>query len=504
MLITYLYTLIHVNRKHNENLINMKTNRQWLISCLSVFIFTTSQAQYLVSHNEIGTMSTALISLLGAYQAKNGIKFYKVTYNTLDVDGNPTVASGMVVLPQRNNCDTVPVAAYCHGTVLEKDDVPSRNNLESSLGKVFGGAGHVVAMPDYLGLGDNGGLHPYMHALSEATSTIDAIRAARELMALENLVDNGQVFITGYSQGGHAAMATHKYIQDNNLQNEFNVTASAPLSGPYNMSGSMAPLILSSAPYSNPGYIIYLLMSYQLAYGNIYNNYSDILRSPYDTLIPPYFDGTYNMNTVNNLLPQVIDSYLVDTMLANFRAEQTTKNHPLWQALVDNDNYDWLPTSPVRMYYCTADEQVTFQNAIDAQTAMLANGATNVIAINRGNLTHGGCVQPAASAARIFFDSSAVFCAMPSNVGDTTGTWIGLPNGNETFKVYPNPVRNFLTIEDENISEVRIFNANGQFLQSLRNNAAQKVDMTYFPKGIYLFEIKNMEGKQSVQKIIKH
>tara|TARA_B100000963_G_scaffold321279_1_gene304410 strand:+ start:2975 stop:3127 length:153 start_codon:yes stop_codon:yes gene_type:complete len=45
------------------------------------------------------------------------------------------------------------------------------------------------------------------------------IRAAREFIADSlNLIDNGQVFLTGYSQGGHACMATHKYIYENNLK----------------------------------------------------------------------------------------------------------------------------------------------------------------------------------------------------------------------------------------------------------------------------------------------
>jgi hypothetical protein len=38
----------------------------------------------------------------------------------------------------------------------------------------------LSAMPDYIGMGGSPGLHPYVHAASEATASIDMIRAARE------------------------------------------------------------------------------------------------------------------------------------------------------------------------------------------------------------------------------------------------------------------------------------------------------------------------------------
>ena len=38
-------------------------------------------------------------------------------------------------------------------------------------------------MPDYLGMGESPGLHPYVHGESEATATLDMIRAAREFIS---------------------------------------------------------------------------------------------------------------------------------------------------------------------------------------------------------------------------------------------------------------------------------------------------------------------------------
>ena len=47
---------------------------------------------------------------------------------------------------------------------------------------------------------------------------------------------NEQLFITGYSQGGYASMAVHKYLENPSIHE---VTAASHMSGPYNLSHVM-------------------------------------------------------------------------------------------------------------------------------------------------------------------------------------------------------------------------------------------------------------------------
>ena len=58
-----------------------------------------------------------------------------------------------------------------------------------------------------MGLGSSPGFHPYLHARSEATASVDMLRAGRNYCASNNIGLNGQVFLAGYSQGGHTEMA---------------------------------------------------------------------------------------------------------------------------------------------------------------------------------------------------------------------------------------------------------------------------------------------------------
>jgi len=448
---------------------------------------------YLVSATAVDTTSKIFINFFANGLALYEVANYKIIYNTVDTDGSPTTASGLLSIPL-SNCDSLGIVSYDHGTVLRREDVPSRSNFESTIGKVFASTGYIATMPDYLGLGDNLGIHPYLHAESQATATIDLIRAAREYLAanMPSINLNGEVMLTGYSQGGHAAMGTAKYIQDNSLLGEFDVIAAAPASGPYNLSGSQSDVFIQDLPYSNPGYVVYLLLGMERAYGNIYTNPSDILKAPYDTLIPPFFNGNFDMDTVNQLLPANISGYVEDSVLQAFIADSINQQHPIWQALNKNTNYDWTPTMPLRMYYCTADEQVGFQNALDAETAMQANGASNVNAQLNGNLTHVGCITPSIAAASLFFDSLSTSCSSIVSL---------VENALRQMSIYPNPSQGklyFETTTDIDELNITIFSSTGNVMLSKRHLAKEELDISSLPKAMYFVEVR---AKESVQRM---
>jgi hypothetical protein len=201
--------------------------KKLLLICLLATITFSSNAQTVVSVEHLGSYSRAtLIATFFGVAFDNGVEEYKVIYNTSDIDGNPTIASGAMYIPW--GCSNFPMGVYQHGTVFDAESVPSRG--QEQIGLALAGFGYATVAPDYLGLGDNpSNIHPYLHAESQATVAADLIRAARTYIADSmGLAHNGELFITGYSQGGHAAMGFHKYIEDNNLLGEFNVVASAP------------------------------------------------------------------------------------------------------------------------------------------------------------------------------------------------------------------------------------------------------------------------------------
>ena len=451
---------------------------------------TFFHSQYLVSCVYLGISSSNVLSGATGLSLDYDVKMYKLTYNTVDTDSLPTIATGAFFIPTNTTCTDFPFAVYNHGTTLRKNDVPSNNNPEAIIGKVFSAGGYFVCMPDYIGMGDSPGFHPYVHAKSEATASVDMVRAAREYLSTTNFVDNNELFLTGYSQGGHACMATTKFINDENLQSEFNIVASAPCSGPYDLSGIMADTIIAPSPYSNPGYIVYLLASYQLAYGNIFNSWSDVLYPPYDTIVPPFFSGnntTLDMGLLNSLIPNQMSLLIRDTCLNNFINDSINKNHPWWRALIDNDNYDWLPLKPLRMYYCTADEQVAYTNALNAENSMINNGALDVQAINMGNNDHGGCILPALSSAFNWFQNLKTPCNVQSSINRNL-----ISND-----VYPNPFTNELNVQFAEKVNLSVYTMDGKLL--INKDDVQNIELvtSNWSKGIYIIKAKGSAAYQN-------
>ena len=451
---------------------------------------TFFHSQYLVSCVYLGISSSNVLSGATGLSLDYDVKMYKLTYNTVDTDSLPTIATGAFFIPTNTTCTDFPFAVYNHGTTLRKNDVPSNNNPEAIIGKVFSAGGYFVCMPDYIGMGDSPGFHPYVHAKSEATASVDMVRAAREYLSTTNFVDNNELFLTGYSQGGHACMATTKFINDENLQSEFNIVASSPCSGPYDLSGIMADTIIAPSPYSNPGYIVYLLASYQLAYGNIFNSWSDVLYPPYDTIVPPFFSGnntTLDMGLLNSLIPNQMSLLIRDTCLNNFINDSINKNHPWWRALIDNDNYDWLPLKPLRMYYCTADEQVAYTNALNAENSMINNGALDVQAINMGNNDHGGCILPALSSAFNWFQNLKTPCNVSSSINRNL----------ISYEVYPNPFTNELNVQFAEKVNLSVYTMDGKLL--LNKDDVQNIELvtSNWSKGIYIIKAKGSAAYQN-------
>jgi pimeloyl-ACP methyl ester carboxylesterase len=77
----------------------------------------------------------------------------------------------------------------------------------------------VYAATDYLGLGIDGQIHPYLNRTIEANSTIDIVRAVQEIPDAHA----GKTWVVvGDSQGGHAALSTGeiapKYAPELNLK----------------------------------------------------------------------------------------------------------------------------------------------------------------------------------------------------------------------------------------------------------------------------------------------
>ncbi|MCB0636640.1 MAG: hypothetical protein KDC54_08485, partial [Lewinella sp.] len=223
-------------------------------------------AQELVSIESKGSRALWQLQLLYGDFIQYGIDMYKVTYTTPDAFGALDTASGLLVVPILEEESALPLLVYQHGTVTGPSDVPSNLQGGWELAAITGGMGYASLAPDYLGLGESRGFHPYVHAATEASAGLDMIRAVKSYAPEMDLYLNEQLFLTGYSQGGHASMALHRSLELDH-SDEFTVTAASHLSGPYSISGTMRDLILSDEAYGYVAYLPNTILSYHTVYG---------------------------------------------------------------------------------------------------------------------------------------------------------------------------------------------------------------------------------------------
>lgn len=353
------------------------------------------------------TLSTITLAFL--FQAANvpitpqfNVRLYKIDYETVTPLGARTVASGALLLPE-NAGQPLPLVSYQHGTIAQTNGAPSSMNLsgEVSVGIAFATTGYAAAVPDYLGLGDSPGLHPYHHARSEATACIDMLRATRTFCATNGFPLTNRLFLSGYSQGGHATMALLRELEMYHT-NEFSVTACAPMAGAYDLSGVTTTNFLTDTNPPNPYYFLYLLAAYQDVY-HLAPSLADLLTPPYDTNLPPLLHGNSSSSQLNLALPANPLQILKPEYLAAFRSNP---RHPLRLALQENDVYRWQPRAPLRLYHCAADRDVIIANSEVALASFQSLGATQVELIDPvPTADHGGCSQPSLTLAKEWFDS---------------------------------------------------------------------------------------------------
>jgi hypothetical protein len=354
----------------------------------------------IVSWQALETLSIAEIDAMGfPVVSQHEVSIVRVHYRTVDSRGDSTVASGAIVYPLSGNA--FPFLSYQHGTVLEKVDVPSRGSstYETLVGVAFATSGYLVAMPDYLGLGVSPGLHPFVHAGTLASSVIDMIRAARTFARVNEIELGPEVFLAGYSEGGYATMAAQRQIEQFH-SSEISLTASAPMAGPYSLAGSMVGLVVSTTPYAQPYYLPYLLLAYNSVYG-WYDDPSVILADPYRAVVSMY-DGEHASGDINRLLPSVLREILEPQLLADFEGDAT---HPIRVALIQNDMTDWAPAAPMRLYHCTNDPLIPFENTEVALASFDERGAPDVEIVALTAPSHAACAGPSLALAKFWFDS---------------------------------------------------------------------------------------------------
>lgn len=302
----------------------------------------------------------------------------RVMYHSQSISGVDIAVTGLVAVPSTPPpAGGFPVITWAHGTTGIADIcAPSLGGADVvDFANRLLDAGYVITATDYEGLGTPG-RHPYVVGESEARSTLDIVRAARNLPdahASDNYV------VWGHSQGGHAAMFS-LHIADTWAPELHlaGVVAGAPPSQLY-----LIYQALKNSPFR--AYILMAAAGFNAAYGDT--------LAPLDKVLTP--TGLQAVDTVDDgcadYVAQQTASIPTEDMI---KADPSTV--PEWNALLnanDPGKFTAPGSVPLLMIQGGNDEQipvVSTQILFDQQCAI---GQTEQRWIYPGQ-SHAGVIGP--------------------------------------------------------------------------------------------------------------
>lgn len=351
---------------------------------------------------------------------RGSLNLHRVTYRSKDANGRIAVLSGLIILPAGRAPNGIVI--FNHGTTVYNNHMPSRFKGEEDGTEretamlAFGSGGYAILMPDYIGQGDHTGGHPYPANVVNAQAGIDMIKPARALARRNNVEVGPALYVTGYSEGGGVAMAQVRELEKSGDPG-FKVTAAAPASGPYDLSGVTRDFMLEQ-PTDQAGFVVRLYLLGDLVY---------FLHKNKGVKITDYFKPSMAFTINNSFGGRITDKAIITRLGATallMRAKNDIFNvvtprfkrvmetmdlgDPAAKLLKDNDCYDWSPRTRMLLINLEGDTVVTPRNSQVAFQTMRQRGVgrdqLRRAIIRDSSLNHVTAVPAAMLKARNFFD----------------------------------------------------------------------------------------------------
>lgn len=350
--------------------------------------------------------SATLVDFNNTFSFSHNIDLYKVVYTTSDHTGKVIECSGAFVLPKMSS--SMPLISIQHGTVVSQTRVPSSGisitnfssvSLELLLGLFYGSDGYVVTLPDYIGYGVSETMPAYLNAQSYSYAVTDLLRAIQSYCGENNIALNGKTFLSGYSEGGYATLATQRYIEEN--YPTINLTAVVPMSGPYDLS-AMTDYFISSDTLKHIGHGPFVFTAY-----NKYENWNllpQMFKAPYNTMVEDLFSGKYSRQYVDSILPDTYKVLFTEEFLSNV-IQNTNNGQTVRASFQKNSLLNWAPRTPIKFTHGDQDEIVPYSIVTSTITNLQSAGAQNITIEKLGGKNHYSAFFPSVIIANKWFDS---------------------------------------------------------------------------------------------------
>lgn len=323
--------------------------------------------QFLDSFEEAGQISK---SELRSYWDNNDtanifiqydVDIHRITYRSTGLDGQPTILSGAILVPQKDEPKSV--ISIQHATYFADKETPSVNEGFSVVSRksIFAANGDIVFLPDYFGFGtDADNMHPYHHAKSLTVAAEDMLVAGYEFLAHQEITHTQKLFLAGYSEGAYATAALQQSLE-NKTDLPFTVTASSLGSGAYHLKATFERFTSDiSQPFGCLPCNAFFLQSYNEVY-ELNRPMTYYFQEPYASRIEAgLFLGDYDATLISQQLTNDASQLFNPLFIINYYGGGETE----WvNALEENSIHEWRPKQPTFITHNEADNVSPFFNS---------------------------------------------------------------------------------------------------------------------------------------------
>ena len=189
-----------------------------------------------------------------------GITAYNIVYQSVDPYGEPAMLSAAIVLSDDivQSKEARGFMLYNHVTIFRADECPTHGNI--AIEKKMVKSGLFVVSADNYGFGTTEQKNQaYCLTDANAQASIDALLAAKKLLEWKGYKWEDNLFVCGYSQGGHTAMSVLKVLTER--YPDISVTYTFAGAGPYDIPATYSEMVASDMA-GLPSTVVSVLLTY--------------------------------------------------------------------------------------------------------------------------------------------------------------------------------------------------------------------------------------------------
>lgn len=334
----------------------------------------------LKSYSRLTSMALLRLAGVKGVPVRHRVDCWRVVYDSRDSRGTPIRLSGLLALPR--GVAARGLASWQHGTTTTRGDVPSNLSTEGVAAAILcAGNGYATVAADYLGLGVSPLTHTYYAADDTARAVIDLLDAARRIPG----VPDSAPFLTGFSQGGHATLATQQALEAAGRP----VLGAAPVAGAFNLRTISFPATLKGGAPQHSLYLTYLTRGLAARYGQPLES---ALTAGAAALTRTLYDRPHKPDEIASALPKDPRGLFNPAFLEAFDHDGA---HWLLDALAANEVSHFTPRAPVRLFYGAGDQDVSPRESVETAAMFRSRGADAAV-VNLGATDHNGSILKAA------------------------------------------------------------------------------------------------------------